>query len=181
MECKLSYLSCCGTSFGMPLSQKVTAKPCSCFCIVSFVFWSFSRLAGQEIYIQFRNSEMHVAQSFACTFFQLTLGQREVPTSALAMHQSFALSEHLTPFPDIFFVHFSFSMHWKMCLWISAGWTFLVFKNPITGSTAQVAGILVVILNDYSDCEENDDTELCNTHYHCFVKSSWLPLWATFS
>jgi hypothetical protein len=54
---------------------------------------------------------MPVSRSFAFIFFQLTHGQRQVATSALAMHHSFALSEQLTPFPHIFFVHFAFSVH----------------------------------------------------------------------
>jgi len=46
-------------------------------------------------------------------------------------------------------------------------------KNNVPSiDPAQVAGFLVVILNDYSDWEENVDTELCNTHHRCFVKSS---------
>ena len=133
----------------MPLSKKVTAKPYSCFCIVSFVFWSFPRLWMAKKYTF--NSES--VNCLSCKVLHALSFN-----SPMAMHHSFTLSEQLTPFPHIFSVHFTFSMHWTMCLWISAGWTFLVFKNPMTGSTSQVAGFLIYILNDYNDWGETDDT-----------------------
>jgi len=89
--------------------------------------------------------------NFAFTFLEHTCGQGQVPISALAMHRSFAFSEQLTQFSHIFFVHRTFCIHWTMCPWTYAGWTFLVFKNPMTVSTSQVAGFPIVFFNEFSD------------------------------
>ena len=119
--------------------------------------------------------------NFAFTYFHITHGQRQVSTSALTMHHSFALSEQLTPVPHIFSVHITFSMHWTMCLWIYAGWTFLVFKNLMTGSTSQVAGFLIVIFNGYGDWRGKWWHRTMQYPSPLFCKRSSLPLWATFS
>jgi hypothetical protein len=78
-----------------------------------------------------------------CIQFQLTHDQRLLPTSSLFMYRSFALSEQLKPFLHILLVHCTFCIHWTTCLWISAGRTFLVFKNPKIDSTSQVVGFLL--------------------------------------
>jgi len=110
-------------------------------------------LASQKINISFRNCEILVSLSFACTFFQLTHGQREVPTTAVAVHHSLAVSERLTPFPHIFFVRCTFSKHSTTCQRISVRRTFLLFKhlnaelNPICHLLALLGAHLILHLS----------------------------------
>ena len=82
-------------------------------------------------------------------FFQIIHDQRWVPTSFLILHISPAFFAQLTPFLHIPFIQCTSPYTSAICLWISAGWTFLAFKNCTTDRTAHVGGF-VSIFNDCS-------------------------------
>ena len=81
------------------------------------------------------------------------------------MHISPVFFEKPTPFLHLSFVHCTFTLHFNMCLWISAGSKFLAFKNRITDRNSQVAKLLifVFIFNYDSEWGKNYDSVVCNT------------------
>jgi len=74
-----------------------------------------------------------------------------------------AVFEQPTPFPHIPFVHYTFTIYFKICLWISTGWTFLAFKNRITDHTSQVAVLSCSSLKRLG----GEKILLCTTRYTC--------------
>lgn len=166
-QCKLRYLSHCGTSLCMPLLEKLAAKSFIEVCTKSFVSWSLLRPWLAKSFLSWRNKWSSLDQDGNCMVDARKFPIWPVQVMCMygqqrAIMYCNAFFEQSTQFPPILFVHCTFAMHHNSLLANSPGWKLLVFKICITdhvlGSLLSCSSLTTTVNGG-----ENYDTGLHNT------------------